>query len=66
MWGLSCVPCSVAHPPVDLPCSLCTQADKPKPSIWAALLNNVLKNPFIWGMAFTYFFIYVVRQVGGG
>jgi hypothetical protein len=22
-----------------------------------------LKNPFIWGMALTYFFIYVVRQV---
>ena len=27
------------------------------------LVNNVLKNPFIWGMALTYFFIYVVRQV---
>ena len=26
------------------------------------LLNNVLKNPYIWGMALTYFFIYVVRQ----
>jgi hypothetical protein len=43
-----------------------TQAD-----IWGALVNNVLKNPFIWGMALTYFFIYVVRQVsissvGGG
>jgi len=34
----------------------------PKPSIWESLLNNVLKNPFIWGMALTYFFIYVVRQ----
>ncbi|KAJ9513154.1 hypothetical protein QJQ45_029358 [Haematococcus lacustris] len=33
-----------------------------KPDIWAALVNNVLKNPFIWGMALTYFFIYVVRQ----
>ncbi len=39
------------------------QASKPKPDIWAALVNNVLKNPFIWGMALTYFFIYVVRQV---
>lgn len=28
------------------------------------LVNNVLKNPFIWGMALTYFFIYIVRQVG--
>lgn len=40
------------------------QAAKPKPDIWGALVNNVLKNPFIWGMALTYFFIYVVRQVG--
>jgi hypothetical protein len=29
------------------------------------LVNNVLKNPFIWGMALTYFFIYIVRQVRG-
>ena len=26
------------------------------------LLNNVLKNVWIWGMAITYFFIYVIRQ----
>ena len=26
------------------------------------LVKTVLKNPFIWGMALTYFFIYVVRQ----
>lgn len=25
-------------------------------------MENVLKNPYIWGMALTYFFIYVVRQ----
>lgn len=25
-------------------------------------MNNVLTNPFIWGMALTYFFIYIVRQ----
>lgn len=37
-------------------------ADKPKTDIWKALLENVLKNPFIWGMALTYFFIYIVRQ----
>ena len=39
-----------------------------EPSLWDSLLNNVLKNPFIWGMALTYFFIYVVRQasVRGG
>ena len=37
---------------------------KPKPSVLKQLVSNVLKNPFIWGMALTYFFIYVVRQVG--
>ena len=26
------------------------------------LLRNVLSNPFIWGLAFTYFCVYVVRQ----
>jgi sugar phosphate permease len=36
---------------------------KPKPNVLKQLLNNVLKNPFIWGMALTYFFIYIVRQV---
>lgn len=36
--------------------------DKPKADLWNSLLNNVLKNPFIWGMALTYFFVYVVRQ----
>jgi hypothetical protein len=39
---------------------------KPKPNVLKQLLNNVLKNPFIWGMALTYFFIYIVRQVRGG
>ena len=37
-------------------------AVKPKQDIWTSLMNNVIKNPFIWGMALTYFFIYVVRQ----
>jgi hypothetical protein len=37
--------------------------EKPKVDIMGALVNTVLKNPFIWGMALTYFFIYVVRQV---
>lgn len=26
------------------------------------LITTVLKNPYIWGMALTYFFIYVIRQ----
>lgn len=33
-----------------------------KESLMELLMNNVLKNPFIWGMALTYFFIYIVRQ----
>ena len=36
--------------------------DAPKESLLSMLVNNVLRNPFIWGMALTYFFIYVVRQ----
>lgn len=37
-------------------------SEAPKESLLTLLVNNVLKNPFIWGMALTYFFIYVVRQ----
>ncbi|WZN66998.1 putative hexose phosphate transport protein [Chloropicon roscoffensis] len=33
-----------------------------KQSIKQILFDNVLRNPFIWGMAFTYFFVYVIRQ----
>jgi sugar phosphate permease len=36
----------------------------PKPNLLKQLVNTVLKNPYIWGMALTYFFIYIVRQVG--
>jgi MFS transporter, OPA family, sugar phosphate sensor protein UhpC len=36
--------------------------EKKKPDVLKQLVNTVLKNPFIWGMALTYFFIYVVRQ----
>ena len=39
-----------------------TPKPKPKQSIKEILLENVLKNPFIWGMALTYFFVYVIRQ----
>lgn len=35
---------------------------KPKPSLLEMLVKNVLKNPYIWGMAFTYFFVYIIRQ----
>ena len=33
-----------------------------KETLLQLLVKNVLKNPYIWGMALTYFFIYVVRQ----
>lgn len=33
-----------------------------KPSMIQVLITTVLKNPYIWGMALTYFFIYVIRQ----
>jgi MFS transporter, OPA family, sugar phosphate sensor protein UhpC len=33
-----------------------------KPSMIELLVTTVLKNPYIWGMALTYFFIYVIRQ----
>mmetsp|Transcript_17867 Transcript_17867/g.44225 ORF Transcript_17867/g.44225 Transcript_17867/m.44225 type:complete len:465 (-) Transcript_17867:978-2372(-) len=40
--------------------------DKPQPgeklSLLENLFQNVLSNPFIWGLAFTYFCVYVVRQ----
>eukprot|EP01026_Neomeris_dumetosa_P027132 TRINITY_DN22078_c0_g1_i1.p1 TRINITY_DN22078_c0_g1~~TRINITY_DN22078_c0_g1_i1.p1 ORF type:complete len:398 (+),score=72.90 TRINITY_DN22078_c0_g1_i1:316-1509(+) len=32
------------------------------PSVKEILFQNVLRNPYIWGMALTYFFIYVIRQ----
>ena len=38
------------------------RSEAPKEGLLSMLLNNVLKNPFIWGMALTYFFVYVVRQ----
>uniref|UniRef100_A0A6U9RBK6 Major facilitator superfamily (MFS) profile domain-containing protein n=1 Tax=Picocystis salinarum TaxID=88271 RepID=A0A6U9RBK6_9CHLO len=31
-------------------------------SLWDNLVQNVLTNPYIWGMALSYFFIYVLRQ----
>ena len=35
---------------------------EPKINLWENLLHNVLSNPFIWGLAFTYFCVYIVRQ----
>ena len=58
-------PEAVGYPPVETVQAKPKEKDgseAPKESLVSLLLNNVLKNPFIWGMAFTYFFVYVVRQ----
>eukprot|EP00195_Chlamydomonas_chlamydogama_P013869 CAMPEP_0202900640 /NCGR_PEP_ID=MMETSP1392-20130828/11956_1 /ASSEMBLY_ACC=CAM_ASM_000868 /TAXON_ID=225041 /ORGANISM="Chlamydomonas chlamydogama, Strain SAG 11-48b" /LENGTH=469 /DNA_ID=CAMNT_0049587075 /DNA_START=389 /DNA_END=1797 /DNA_ORIENTATION=- len=57
-------PEDIGFPPVEPVSSKPKGEEKKKDDvdIWSALVNNVLKNPFIWGMALTYFFIYVVRQ----
>ena len=58
-------PEAVGYPPVETVQAKPKEkdgSDAPKESLVSLLLNNVLKNPFIWGMAFTYFFVYVVRQ----
>tara|TARA_B100001540_G_C15814237_1_gene646207 strand:- start:885 stop:2732 length:1848 start_codon:yes stop_codon:yes gene_type:complete len=39
-----------------------TEQMEQKINLWENLLHNVLSNPFIWGLAFTYFCVYVVRQ----
>ncbi len=57
-------PEAVGFPPVEVVAAAKQDdgQDAPKESLLSMLVNNVLRNPFIWGMAFTYFFIYVVRQ----
>ena len=60
-------PEQVGFPPVEVvekakPKKQADGSEGPKESLLTLLVNNVLKNPFIWGMALTYFFIYVVRQ----
>lgn len=41
-----------------------TEVSEPEPklSLIENLFQNVLSNPFIWGLAFTYFCVYVIRQ----
>ena len=65
-------PESVGYPPVEAPPPPSAEAAAKRvaagdtsteaPSLLSLLLNNVLRNPYIWGMALTYFFVYVVRQ----
>ena len=39
-----------------------TETKEEELSLLQNLFQNVLSNPFIWGLAFTYFCVYVVRQ----
>lgn len=59
-------PESVGYPPVERAQEAASKASdathEVKPSLIKLLIDNVLTNPFIWGMALTYFFIYIVRQ----
>ncbi|KAI8474856.1 MAG: hexose-phosphate transporter, major isoform [Monoraphidium minutum] len=55
-------PEDVGFPPVEPAAAPKPGASKKKPDVLKQLVNTVLKNPFIWGMALTYFFIYIVRQ----
>lgn len=58
-------PADLGYPPVDAPAATSAAAqDKPRSSggNMMSALSSVLKLPSIWALAFTYFFIYVVRQ----
>lgn len=59
-------PEDVGYPPVEpvkpAKVTSTTEPAAPKESLMDMLVKNVLTNPFIWGMALTYFFIYIVRQ----
>ncbi|KAK9819760.1 hypothetical protein WJX72_002066 [[Myrmecia] bisecta] len=58
-------PEAIGYPPVEIvegKAQAAGEEDQPKESLMTLLVNNVLKNPYIWMLAITYFFIYVVRQ----
>ncbi|KAL4438466.1 hypothetical protein ABPG77_000114 [Micractinium sp. CCAP 211/92] len=58
-------PEAVGFPPVEARKEAATSAGepaKPKESLVSLLVNDCLKNPFVVGLALTYFFVYVVRQ----
>lgn len=65
LLGVRDSPESVGYPPIEAtkkPESTPGQPPKPKESLIDLLVNDVLKNPFVVGLAITYFFVYVVRQ----
>ncbi|KAL3139964.1 hypothetical protein ABBQ38_004251 [Trebouxia sp. C0009 RCD-2024] len=57
-------PEKIGYPPVEIvkPKKQDAAGLEQKETLLQLLVKNVLKNPYIWGMALTYFFIYVVRQ----
>eukprot|EP00216_Chloropicon_sp_CCMP2111_P003922 CAMPEP_0198240332 /NCGR_PEP_ID=MMETSP1446-20131203/5482_1 /TAXON_ID=1461542 ORGANISM="Unidentified sp, Strain CCMP2111" /NCGR_SAMPLE_ID=MMETSP1446 /ASSEMBLY_ACC=CAM_ASM_001112 /LENGTH=494 /DNA_ID=CAMNT_0043923051 /DNA_START=55 /DNA_END=1539 /DNA_ORIENTATION=+ len=60
--GIKEKPESAGFDPVEDTEVAATGENEKKESIRTILFENVLKNPFIWGMALTYFFVYVIRQ----
>lgn len=70
-------PESAGYPPVELPENASStsksdpkadpkeeeEAEEEQLSVRENLIQNVLSNPFIWGLALTYFCVYIVRQV---
>lgn len=58
-------PEAIGLPPVEARKEAAAKAgepEKPKESLVSLLVNDCLKNPFVVGLALTYFFVYVVRQ----
>ena len=74
LMGVKDSPESVGFDPVDVGASAATkskdedgsdetgEATPEKESLVDLLINDCLKNPFVVGLAITYFFVYVVRQ----
>ena len=42
--------------------SVCAAGKEEKPGLLTLLVEDCLKNPYIWLLAISYFFVYVVRQ----
>jgi hypothetical protein len=40
----------------------CAEKKEDKPGLLTLLVEDCLKNPYIWLLAISYFFVYVVRQ----
>ncbi|EFN51043.1 hypothetical protein CHLNCDRAFT_141550 [Chlorella variabilis] len=65
LLGVRDSPEAIGYPPVEARKEAPPNADgsqAPKESLVSLLVNDCLKNPYVVGLALTYFFIYVVRQ----